>query len=49
MIKCDEIINAKEAKIIKTNFNEKNAICKEESFYNLFNLFIKYHCITDSC
>ena len=35
VITCDEIIDAVEAKIVTTNFNEKNAICtkKNSIFY----------------
>ena len=35
MITCDEIIDTIETKIVTTNFNEKNAVFKTKTFYNL--------------
>ena len=35
MIRCDEIFEEEETKIITTNFNEKNAICKTQNLYIL--------------
>ena len=33
VITCDEILNAEERRTVKTNFNEKNAICKAKNVY----------------
>ena len=35
MIRCDDIFEEEEIKIITTNFNEKNAICKTQNLYIL--------------
>ena len=35
MIRCDDIFEEEEIKIITTKFNEKNAICKTQNLYIL--------------
>ena len=35
IVRCDEIFEEEETKIITTNFNEKNAICKTQNLYIL--------------
>ena len=35
MIRCDDIFEEEEIKIITTNFNEKNAVCKTQNLYIL--------------
>ena len=51
MIQCDEVkeSNDKEIKAIPTNFNEKKATCKTQSFYILLAFFLNYFIIIDSC
>ena len=57
---CDEVIDAEAKLSLKDNdetisipnFNEKNATCKKEHFYNftIFTyIFIKYYFIIDNC
>ena len=51
MIICDEVkeSNDKEIKAIPTNFNEKKATCKTQSFYILLAFFLNYFIIIVSC
>ena len=47
VIMRDEVIDVEETKIVTTNFNEKNAICKRKNFCILL-AYLYYYGIIDS-